>query len=363
MKRTFLSAAALAVVLAAPALADEGFYVKGGVGYGVVEELSGNLGDQSDAEIDPEGDARFNLGAGFAMANGFRWEVELFDRYADGGAIDDTLFSASDLHNTSLSLNAIYDFNRDGKWQPYVGLGVGYSETRMSLELGADRAAAYGFPADQGITVKDEDRGVSYQGLLGLGVALSDRLTADFGYRYYYGNDVEINKAPVSGASALNFDNFTGHDVTFGLRYAFGGAPKAAPAAPAPAPAAPPTAPVPQAAPACSDVPFVVYFEWNQSILTDQAKQVIANAASRAKTCEITRVAIEGHADRSGSASYNVGLSEKRARIVRDELIRLGVPASLITIEAKGESEPAVATPDGKREPLNRRAEVVIRVK
>ena len=55
-------------------------------------------------------------------------------------------------------------------------------------------------------------------------------------------------------------------------------------------------------------------------------------------------------------------LSERRARVVRDELIRLGVAASMIAIEARGESEPAVATPDGVREPLNRRSEVVIRV-
>jgi OOP family OmpA-OmpF porin len=41
-------------------------------------------------------------------------------------------------------------------------------------------------------------------------------------------------------------------------------------------------------------------------------------------------------------------------------MVRLGVPASAISLNAFGESRPAVATPDGVREPLNRRAEVLI---
>ena len=76
--------------------------------------------------------------------------------------------------------------------------------------------------------------------------------------------------------------------------------------------------------------------------------------------CGVTRVSIAGYTDRSGSASYNVGLSERRARAVSAELVRLGVPASLIAMEAFGESNTAVDTPDGVREPLNRRSEVLI---
>jgi outer membrane protein OmpA-like peptidoglycan-associated protein len=43
-------------------------------------------------------------------------------------------------------------------------------------------------------------------------------------------------------------------------------------------------------------------------------------------------------------------------------LIARGIDASLITEEAKGETELAKATRDGVREPLNRRSEVVITV-
>ena len=46
-------------------------------------------------------------------------------------------------------------------------------------------------------------------------------------------------------------------------------------------------------------------------------------------------------------------------RWIKDELIRLGVPARDIHIAWKGESEPLVQTGDGVKEPQNRRVEIV----
>ncbi|HET6224341.1 MAG TPA: OmpA family protein, partial [Dongiaceae bacterium] len=58
----------------------------------------------------------------------------------------------------------------------------------------------------------------------------------------------------------------------------------------------------------------------------------------------------------SGSASYNVGLSERRAQAVAAELAANGVPQADIAVDWKGETEPLVPTGDGVREPQNRRA-------
>ena len=74
----------------------------------------------------------------------------------------------------------------------------------------------------------------------------------------------------------------------------------------------------------------------------------------------MVRVNVAGYTDRSGAASYNVRLSERRASAVRDELVRLGIGASTISMEALGETQNARQTADGVREPLNRRTEVVI---
>jgi OOP family OmpA-OmpF porin len=67
---------------------------------------------------------------------------------------------------------------------------------------------------------------------------------------------------------------------------------------------------------------------------------------------------VSGHADTSGSTPYNQGLSERRSRNVADLLASSGVPASGLTVQAFGETQPAKPTPDGVREPLNRRVEV-----
>ncbi|HWL48054.1 MAG TPA: OmpA family protein, partial [Sphingomonadaceae bacterium] len=69
-------------------------------------------------------------------------------------------------------------------------------------------------------------------------------------------------------------------------------------------------------------------------------------------------VMLAGHADRSGAASYNVGLSQRRADAVRSYLAGKGIPDSAMSTEAFGESRPLVETADGVREPQNRRVEI-----
>ncbi|MEH6665231.1 MAG: OmpA family protein, partial [Brevundimonas sp.] len=69
---------------------------------------------------------------------------------------------------------------------------------------------------------------------------------------------------------------------------------------------------------------------------------------------------IVGHTDTSGSAQYNVGLSQRRARTVADALVAQGVSGGVIQLDARGENDLARPTADGVREPLNRRATIDI---
>ena len=105
---------------------------------------------------------------------------------------------------------------------------------------------------------------------------------------------------------------------------------------------------------------FTVYFDYDKSNLTPQASTLIREAASRALENDIETVVVAGNTDTSGGSAYNQALSERRARAVRDGLIANGVPADRIRLEAFGETNLAKATADGVREPLNRRADVVI---
>jgi outer membrane protein OmpA-like peptidoglycan-associated protein len=105
---------------------------------------------------------------------------------------------------------------------------------------------------------------------------------------------------------------------------------------------------------------FIVYFPFDQSILTPEAQSVVSEAAQYASAGNAARIVVVGHADTSGSAKYNVGLSQRRSKAVADALVGLGVDSGKLAIDWKGEAEPAVATGDGVKEPLNRRSTIQI---
>ncbi len=125
--------------------------------------------------------------------------------------------------------------------------------------------------------------------------------------------------------------------------------------------AAPPPAPAPAPAPAPS-VPktYLVFFDFDRSDITPEAANIIRQAAGDAKRGNV-RVVVTGHADRAGATDYNQRLSERRAASVRAALVREGVAASTIQMSGRGENDNLVATPDGAREPRNRRVEIAFR--
>lgn len=104
---------------------------------------------------------------------------------------------------------------------------------------------------------------------------------------------------------------------------------------------------------------YTVYFEFNSANLTGDARHIVAEAASSAKH-GAARIEVNGYTDLAGTAQYNLGLSKRRAEAVRSALVADGISAKRISIQGFGKSDPAVPTPDGVREPRNRRAVVVI---
>jgi outer membrane protein OmpA-like peptidoglycan-associated protein len=105
---------------------------------------------------------------------------------------------------------------------------------------------------------------------------------------------------------------------------------------------------------------FIVYFPFDKYILTPEAQAVVQEASDYAKTGTPTSVVVVGYTDTSGSDAYNMRLSEKRAKAVADALVGLGVDQSKLQVDWKGEKDLAVPTPDGVKEPLNRRSTIGI---
>ena len=87
---------------------------------------------------------------------------------------------------------------------------------------------------------------------------------------------------------------------------------------------------------------------------------MVSEAAKYASAGHATKVTVVGHTDTSGSAAYNVRLSERRAKAVADALVGMGVAHSTMSVDRKGTTQPAVATGDGVKEPLNRRSTIDI---
>lgn len=113
-------------------------------------------------------------------------------------------------------------------------------------------------------------------------------------------------------------------------------------------------------APAAMAQTFVVYFNFNKSDLTADGQKVIDNAVAYYKKTGALKVAVAGYTDTSGTAAYNMGLSHRRADTVRAALIKGGVPAAKISTAWYGKTNLAVPTPDGVKEPRNRRATIAI---
>jgi len=73
-----------------------------------------------------------------------------------------------------------------------------------------------------------------------------------------------------------------------------------------------------------------------------------------------TTVQVVGHTDSDGDASYNQGLSERRANAVADVLMNGGVPFSRINAFGWGEDQPVASNLTAEGKAQNRRVEIVI---
>ena len=71
-----------------------------------------------------------------------------------------------------------------------------------------------------------------------------------------------------------------------------------------------------------------VYFEYNSSALNQESTDLLAKASSFLMSHASMRILVEGHCDERGSAEYNMGLGEQRAKAVKSYLVNLGIPAS-----------------------------------
>jgi outer membrane protein OmpA-like peptidoglycan-associated protein len=373
--KTALCAAAATFALAPAAHAYEGLY--GAIGAGLsyleddldVESISGPI--NFDTEQNTDNGIGIYTTLGKAWGNGWRTELEFAYRNNDARswAADLPVLSAfpegtmtGDISAYSLMVNMIRDLDFiGGGWvTPYIGGGLGFA--LVDTEIVANRTGAIG--GRNNLTIDDRDGRVAYQGIAGLAFKLSEGLMLDLSYRYFATIDPKFDAA--FGAVPFKYQGaYANHSAFAGLRWNFG-APAAAPAKykdcwdGSSVPVSSECPPKVDQKAMAEPMQIVVYFDYDKSNLTPEAQALIRETAQRALGFNINGVKVEGNTDTSGSAAYNTQLSQRRANVVRDALVSNGIPAGVIEVAAFGESNPAKPTPDGVREPLNRRTEVRI---
>ncbi len=116
--------------------------------------------------------------------------------------------------------------------------------------------------------------------------------------------------------------------------------------------------PTPPAVMDIREAMYLVFFDHDKSVVGEGGQSVLDAVINEVSSRQINRINVTGHTDTSGGNSYNARLASKRAENVKAALIARGIDASMVTVQAKGESELLVPTPDGTREPANRRATI-----
>ena len=107
------------------------------------------------------------------------------------------------------------------------------------------------------------------------------------------------------------------------------------------------------------EVMQIIYFDFDNSRLSEVSKNTLFDFLDKNKK-QLSRYIIIGHTDTKGPSKYNMELSIKRAKSVKQALLDHGIIPDAISILGKGENELAIDTPDDTKHPANRRAEVKI---
>ena len=101
-------------------------------------------------------------------------------------------------------------------------------------------------------------------------------------------------------------------------------------------------------------------FPYDSDVLQPAARANLTELANSLKKYPESQLLIVGHTDDTGSDSYNMGLSQRRADAAAAYLQSQGIARSRIQTSGKGESEPVATNESDAGRQQNRRVEVAI---
>jgi outer membrane protein OmpA-like peptidoglycan-associated protein len=103
-----------------------------------------------------------------------------------------------------------------------------------------------------------------------------------------------------------------------------------------------------------------VLFDFNRATLKPGAQLRLARVSGIILAYPDLKLEIDGFTDNKGTPEYNMGLSEKRAKAVRDFLVSQGVGSGAVNTRGFGESNPVASNASASGRQQNRRVELVV---
>ena len=103
---------------------------------------------------------------------------------------------------------------------------------------------------------------------------------------------------------------------------------------------------------------LMIHFATDKANITPESMKLVKRFAEFLIKNKGSLVHIIGHTDWRGSDQYNMALSKRRAKAVRDALVEFGVSPSRLSTEGRGERDPIASNRTAEGMALNRRTEV-----
>lgn len=220
--RILMVGLALYAIALPPASAEEpltarssGWFSRLWAGYSSIADTSGTFADVSDLalqEVDVTTSEGFVAGAGLGYRYGPQIAVELAWEYrsnnSDTRLGEELRFDDGNYASNTLFLNGYYHLGARGRWDPYIGAGISWSqEIDIDLEANGPERSFSG------------DGGVGGQIFFGSTYWLSERLGAHGELRYGVLRDIDLDGENVSGTiTGFDYEPLT---LQFGLNYRF----------------------------------------------------------------------------------------------------------------------------------------------
>lgn len=328
-----------------------------------------------DSSIDDTG--TINLGLGYKFSK--HWGVEA--TYVDIRETD-TSIPAIDLEGDGYRVDALYFFNENKGYLPYVAIGGGeidFNATGAGVSLSdSETFANVGVGVKKYITphlaLRGDVRAVKFSGESDVNTAVM------FGLDYFFGNRGS-KPAPVAVAAPLDSDG----DGVIDANDSCSGTPAGVGVDSKGCPLDSDNDGVPDFKDQCPKTPagarvdekgcqyvitetatveLEVLFDLNKSAVKPEFFSEISRVAEFMTLFPKTSAKIEGHTDSMGDEGYNQKLSQQRAEAVRDVLINEHkIDASRLTAVGLGETAPRASNDTKEGRKSNRRVVSIIATK